>query len=251
MSRPPPSNTSAASYQRSYSFLETSIELQRTGIRRGRQAPIPSSSQSSQALTPITRPPLHDTHPAYYAPYADPADTQPQQAVQLATQLPQPQYQFPLGPLPVKVHTETQSEFQPDQAVSIEPDSNPLQSPRSPALSSNAFGFYDPSGSGANDPYPSHLPGQISHPDQEIEGGNWSAGLCDCTDIGTCCLGIWCPCILYGRTQYRLWRKSTKEDATNFLGYEACNTPCTAMAILCGCQCTKFSPMMFAVRSLS
>jgi hypothetical protein len=82
-----------------------------------------------------------------------------------------------------------------------------------------------------------HQPGQIAHPNQVVRGGTWSHGLCECSSIGTCCLGLLCPCILYGRTQYRLSMKSKKEDPTNMLGYETCNGSCTAMALLCGCQC--------------
>jgi Cys-rich protein (TIGR01571 family) len=84
--------------------------------------------------------------------------------------------------------------------------------------------------------YTTHLPGQIAHPNQMTTGGGWSTGLCECSDIGTCCLGLTCPCILYGRTQYRLLRKSRGEDPTNMLGYETCNGSCTAMALFCGCQ---------------
>lgn len=50
-------------------------------------------------------------------------------------------------------------------------------------------------------------------------------------------MGLLCPCILYGKTQHRLSLKSRKEDPTNMLGYETCNGSCTAMALLCGCQC--------------
>ena len=82
-----------------------------------------------------------------------------------------------------------------------------------------------------------HQPGQIMHTNQEVQGGTWTHGLCDCSNIGTCCLGIICPCILYGKTQHRLSMKSRKEDPTNMLGYDTCNGSCTAMALLCGCQC--------------
>jgi len=35
-------------------------------------------------------------------------------------------------------------------------------------------------------------------------GAKWSFGLFDCfSPFGTCCLGCWCPCILYGKTQDR------------------------------------------------
>ena len=87
-----------------------------------------------------------------------------------------------------------------------------------------------------------HSPGQIRHPHQAIKGGPWGHGLCDPTDVGACCMGLLCPCILYGKTQHRLSMKSNKKDPTNMLGYETCNASCTAMALLCGCQCTFEAP---------
>ena len=86
-----------------------------------------------------------------------------------------------------------------------------------------------------------HTPGQIRHPRHPIPGGPWTHSLCDPTtvkDPATCCAGLFCPCILYGRTQYRLSQKSAGRDPTNVLGYETCNASCVGMAMLvCGCQC--------------
>ncbi|KAJ5269532.1 hypothetical protein N7505_005290 [Penicillium chrysogenum] len=136
------------------------------------------------------------------------------------------------GPLPVKVNPEapTRSETLP-----IAPDENPLQSPKSP--------YFPPPtrATTSHTPQPDdlgayHQPGQTTHPNQEIKGGGWSNGLCEFSNFGICCLGLFCPCILYGRTQHRLSMKSRKEDPTNMLGYETCNGSCTAMGLLCGCQ---------------
>ncbi|XP_030529205.1 protein PLANT CADMIUM RESISTANCE 2-like [Rhodamnia argentea] len=34
----------------------------------------------------------------------------------------------------------------------------------------------------------------------DAEGQPWSTGLCDCfTDVKSCCITIWCPCITFGR----------------------------------------------------
>lgn len=178
--------------------------------------------------------PPPDQHPAHYAPLDE---TSIQQApVQTQYVYSQPTYSQPLaspGPLPVKTNPEVSSQ---SNTTTVAPDANPLQSPKSPyfppptaTTSSHAVPIDDLSAF--------HQPGQIMHPNQEIQGGTWHHGLCDCSNISTCCLGLTCPCILYGRTQYRLSMKSRKADPTNMLGYETCNGSCTGMALLCGCQC--------------
>lgn len=136
------------------------------------------------------------------------------------------------GPLPVKKDEEPPLR---NDTISIAPDANPLRSPTPPCLpppTSTTKSQAPP----LDDWDSHHQPGQIMHPNQEVKGCVWSHGLCDCSNIGTCCLGLLCPCILYGKTQYRLSMKS-KEDPTNMLGYGVCSGPCTAMAVLCGCQC--------------
>jgi Cys-rich protein (TIGR01571 family) len=45
---------------------------------------------------------------------------------------------------------------------------------------------------------------------------------------------IFCPCIIYGKTQYRLTQRADKKDPTNMLGYTAVNGSCAAFALLCG-----------------
>ncbi|KAL2817728.1 PLAC8 family-domain-containing protein [Aspergillus cavernicola] len=171
-------------------------------------------------------------HPAHYAPYAD--YTISQQAVTGPSEHYAAQPSSP-GPLPLKTDPNALRHEHDHQSVSIAPDSNPLQSPKIPYFPPpvRSPAPQEPAGT---DLAAYHRPGQISHPNQEIIGGGWSHGLCDCTSIGTCCLGFVCPCILYGRTQHRLSMRSRKEDPTNMLGYETCNGSCTAMALLCGCQ---------------
>lgn len=177
-----------------------------------------------------SRYPPPEQHPAFQAPLANPPEQQQ------PLHIPQYVYNPPPGspgPLPLKMHEAPKR----SDTLSIEPDANPLQSPKTsylpppatPALKSSQD---HPVG----DLSAFHNPGQIMHPNQEVRGGTWTHGLCECSNIGTCCLGAICPCILYGKTQHRLKMKSRKEDPTNMLGYETCNGSCTAMSLFCGCQ---------------
>jgi hypothetical protein len=231
-----------------YSYLETPVEMTPPSQAHSRLPPPPTAQKthSTHRHSPIdiekTQYSAHNTdhiqspdiqqHPANYAPFAD-------HTPQLAATVPGGQNIVPPGspgPRPVKTDQYIQARSYDHQTPPIAPDANPLQSPtipyfpppvRSPALQA-------PAGS---DLTAYHRPGQISHPNQEVQGGGWSHGLCDCSSIGTCCLGLLCPCILYGKTQHRLSKRSRKEDPTNMLGYETCNGSCTAMVLLCGCQC--------------
>lgn len=181
-------------------------------------------------------PPL-EQHPALYAPLADVPQQQqsPPQSVQ------SPNYTYshceppPGSPGPSTSKTNLEAPPHTD-TIAIAPDVNPLQSPKSP--------YFPPPKSTETTQAPTvdewnsyHQPGQVMHPNQEVQGGTWSHGLCECSTMGTCCVGLVCPCILYGKTQYRLSMKSRKEDPTNMLGYETCNGSCSMMAFLCGCQC--------------
>jgi len=177
--------------------------------------------------------PPPDQHPAHYAPYAE--TPQHPQSVQ------SPLYSYSHygrppnspGPLPAKPSPEN---FNRSDNLSIAPDTNPLQSPKIPYFPP-PIATPAPQASTVGDLGSCHQPGQIMHPNQDVQGGTWSHGLCECSNVGTCCLGIICPCILYGKTQYRLSIKSKRGDPTNMLGYETCNGSCTGMVLLCGCQC--------------
>lgn len=81
-----------------------------------------------------------------------------------------------------------------------------------------------------------HQPGQIAHPNMESgKSHSWNDPLCACTgDVSTCLTGLVCPCILYGRTSYRLSQKSAKKDPTDMLGHSAANGHCMAMGLSCG-----------------
>ncbi len=46
--------------------------------------------------------------------------------------------------------------------------------------------------------------------------------------------GLFCPCVVYGKTQYRLSLRDERKDPTNMLGYTAVNGSCIAFGVLCG-----------------
>lgn len=132
------------------------------------------------------------------------------------------------GPLPVK----GKRELHPETAVvNIVPDENPL----SPAFLSTSK-YQNVAAVVSDSAFDNHLPGQAMHANQHVQGGTWKYGLCDCGDIGVCCSGVWCPCVVYGKTQYRLSRRSERKDPTNMLGYSMFNGSCAAFAVLCGCN---------------
>lgn len=79
-----------------------------------------------------------------------------------------------------------------------------------------------------------HAPGQIAHPNQQLGQDEYHHGLCDCfSDIGTCCTGYWCPCILYSRTHHRL--KTVPNSNLN--GFKSCNTDCALFCIASPISC--------------
>jgi Cys-rich protein (TIGR01571 family) len=83
-----------------------------------------------------------------------------------------------------------------------------------------------------------HQPGQIAHPNMDLSGKGtsheWKHSLCECGDLSTCFTGLFCPCILYGRTSYRLSQRSAKKDPTDMLSYKTANTHCVVMGAACG-----------------
>ena len=107
--------------------------------------------------------------------------------------------------------------------------------------------LYGPNGAAPE----AHKPGQISHPNMQSDDGDWRHGLCECGDFGTCCLGCWCPCMLYGKTQYRLNQKSARKDPTNLLSYKACNDSCIVMGVACGFECESIATPAVAATMIS
>ncbi|KAI5305200.1 hypothetical protein KEM55_009105 [Ascosphaera atra] len=65
-------------------------------------------------------------------------------------------------------------------------------------------------------PSPGPSTPQVQGPLQGEASKGWSHGLCDPSgDCGTCCLGLFCPCVLFGRVQHRLRLKKMHQDSTN------------------------------------
>ncbi|CAK42026.1 uncharacterized protein NCU10291 [Aspergillus awamori] len=253
-------NTSNLGSNPRYSYMETPLEMHAPGSRLRDEITPPAATTNTQSTESQTvmehfQPPVNEKsqqyqqdmavqgypcgpnleqHPANYAPYADEI-----QQVQQNPKVPEYSYAQPPqspGPLPVKKDLEMSEPLPNKQPMAVVPDTNPLHSPQLPQ-------FPPPVAHGAPatpagfDLMAYHRPGQITHPDLEIKGGSWRTSMCGCYDVGSCCLGLLCPCILFGKTQYRLSMKSRSEDPTNMLGYETCNSSCTAMALACGCQC--------------
>ncbi len=95
-----------------------------------------------------------------------------------------------------------------------------------------------------------HQPGQIRHPNMEAETSHtWKNALCACnSDMSTCLTGLFCPCILSGRTAYRLSQKSRKADPTDMLGHSSTNGHCVAMTLAYGVGLGWLFPMLQRTR---
>lgn len=198
---------------------------------------LPSQDGSKYEGTP---PPLPQ-HPAFYAPFADDGGTVSSYHHQHQGIVHQQPYEAsdPTSPDPVACPEPSSLSQKKLRPVTVAPDADPLGGLHSPIFPQTAM--INPAARDADDnditSTMTHRPGQIAHPTQLVRGGTWSYSLCDCSRISTCCLGILCPCVLYGKINYRLSMKRTRQEPTDLLGYRFYNGSCTAMAVLCGCQC--------------
>jgi Cys-rich protein (TIGR01571 family) len=116
----------------------------------------------------------------------------------------------------------------------IEPDANPLRTPVSP----RSPGHLPRGDTNTNIPVlPPHDTYSSStyapHP-QPRHGGSFTHSFFSCSHPSICIPSLFCPCIVYGRTQYRLTQRSNKADPTNMLGYNSVNGSCVAFGVLCG-----------------
>lgn len=95
-----------------------------------------------------------------------------------------------------------------------------------------------------------HQPGQIRHPNMDLDASRaWKHSLCACTpDVSLCLTGLFCPCVLSGRTAYRLGQKSRKADPTDLLGHSCTNSHCLAMTLACGVGLGWVFPMLQRTR---
>ena len=238
--------------QKRYSFMDTPVEMERSTFHQFssptnstiEESPISSASPSRSLPTyphPLgsstlpaektpTQPP-QEMHPAFYAPYQEappvsqPAHTQPRAVPETP------------GPIPVKVQEVIHQPARETPVTEfLPPPTSEQQAPKPGAGGHNAL--YNPDSlHGPNvDLESTHRPGQVSHPNSNIEP-HWKNGLCEPDTL--CCMGLVCPCMVYGKTMYRLSRKAQKQDPTDLLGYESCNGSCGLMAVACGFQCTQ------------
>lgn len=262
----PPLQTSNSDSNR-YSFMDTPVEMQRPTFQPYHQFSSPTNSVIDESpISPVSptrglpayqqgsqgamTSPIPDQkaqaqspqemHPAFFAPYKEeqPAQQQAQQPPSIAPcteeapaqQAPQPRVvaepQSP-GPIPIKTH-----EAPPHFAAPPTSNSPPTQS--SPAAPETKREIYNPDSLfGPNGGSETHRPGQVSHPNAAIDP-HWRTGLCEPDTV--CCMGIICPCMVYGKTMYRLSRRAQKQDPTDMLGYESCNGSCALMSFGCGFQ---------------
>ena len=265
----PPLQTNTSSSNR-YSFMDTPVEMQRSTFQPYHQFSSPTNSVIDESpISPVSptrglpayqqgpqgavTSPIPDQkaqaqspqemHPAFFAPYTEeqPAQQQVQRPptvaphaeevpAQQAHHAQQPQVgvksQSPL-PMPTKI-----PKTPPLFAAPPTSNSPPTQS--SIAASERKREIYNPDSlSGTNVGSEYHRPGQVSHPNAAIDP-HWKSSLCEPDTV--CCMGIICPCMVYGKTTYRLSRRAQKQDPTDMLGYESCNGSCALMSLGCGFQ---------------
>lgn len=157
----------------------------------------------------------------------------PPQKAESRHQTPQPQTETAQHQASQEQDPVKQVPDHPNYRSVIAPDENPL-SPTSPVPRQGQFGQ-----STTNIPIVPPTPSNYTFntyaaAPQPATGGTWTHSLCSCSEPTICMTGLFCPCILYGRTQHRLSLKSDKKDPTNMLGYNRVNGSCVAWALLCG-----------------
>lgn len=193
-------------------------------------------------LSPYNFPPPQETHPAHLAPYANPAPFPDTYNALRSSQAPPPSSQIPsrgqlVSPTLVSTIADNTDEAATGAGMLAETGPNTRESQWSLPQAMHAPIYNPDSLSGPNGvAAANHQPGQSVHPNMELNNGQWRHGLCGC-ETSICALGICCPCMLYGKTEYRLSRRAAKKDPTDLLGYTTCNGACGLMAVACGLQC--------------
>ena len=262
----PPLQTNNSDSNR-YSFMDTPVEMQRStfqpyyqfssptnsvidespsspvsptrglpAYQQGLQGAMTSAIPDQKALAPSPQ----EMHPAFFAPYTEeqtaqqhaqqPPAISPRREEALAQRTQQPQGAAEpqsSGPIPIKT-------LEASPHFAAPPTSNKPPTQSSTAASETKREIYNPDSlSGPNVASENHRPGQVSHPNAAIDP-HWKSGLCEPDTV--CCMGIICPCMVYGKTMYRLSRRAQKQDPTDMLGYESCNGSCALMVFGCGFQ---------------
>ena len=201
-----------------------------------RRSPYPEEKAlPNRVESPYNFPPPQGLHPANFAPYAEisPVDSQPVSS------------SYPLSALTPQA--QPTHHWQPQRSIGSKSSSTPLLSAPStdrkhetrqismPPMTPRTPTYNPHSLTGPNDVTDNHRPGQVAHPNSVIDP-EWKHGMCELDTL--CCLGLVCPCMVYGKTQYRLAQKAQRREATDLLGYKASNGSCGLMALACGVQCT-------------
>lgn len=196
-----------------------------------RRSPYPEEKALPNRVdSPYNAPNIHEVHPAHYAPYAETfaPKTNPVPIPQQLSTLP-PQSQTSSQ----RPHAETSEQTFEPPPISA-PDNDRKQDQQQYQMTARTPTYNPDSLTGPNATVGNHRPGQVSHPNAVIQP-EWKHGLCEVDAL--CCTGLFCPCIVYGKTQYRLAQKAQRKEATDLLGYEALNGQCGLMAAACGFQC--------------
>ena len=197
-----------------------------------RHSPYPEEKRApNQVDVTYEAPVFLDVHSATFSPYAQASPREvytPSATYPLSTLSP---HQQSIAPVPRVVMRDAASSSVPEtRYADIDRKQEfvrPSTTSRTPTYNPNAL-------AGPNVALEYHRPGQMSHPNAAVQP-QWKHGLCEADTL--CCTGLFCPCILYGKTQYRLSQKSKRREATDLLGYKSFNGACGLMAVACGFQC--------------
>ena len=155
-------------------------------------------------------------HPAYAAPYDD-VRMQMNATPRSPSAKPDPLAALRFSPYATPDNFPSPPSFEPDEKkLPLTP-----RTPRTPTYNPHSM-------MGPNVAYDNHMPGQIAHPNSQLDP-DWQGGICAADS--SCCVGLFCPCILYGKVQYRLSQRTAKKDGTDLLGYKTFNGSCMLMGL--------------------
>ncbi len=238
-----------------YSYMETPVEMQRSVFQQfssptnstidespiSPREGIPNVTQDTirspfladkdlvaRAGSPYNVQPPQEIHPAHFAPYAEEPVIRQAEAHPSA-----PKPQTP-GPIPIKTHEVPRSLTPTPMRTAPQEQGKTSATVVNPDVGGGSLVYNPLSPAGPNAAHGDHRPGQVSHPNAAIQP-EWKHGFCEMDTL--CCMGVVCPCMVYGKTQYRVSRKTQKQDPTDLLGYSQCNGSCGLMAVACGFQC--------------